>query len=654
MPTVHVIQTDFTAGQISPRLYNRVDLDSYGHGCRIMKNAFALPHGGATRRPGTYWINEVFDSDEPVRLIPFTFSRASAFVLVINAERMEIIKDGQFIETAPGSDIFYGIPVPYTSSEIDELRYAQIGATMFFAHPNHPPKVLTRISDTNWQFVDVEFSYRAISDFWYETGYVRFKIINGTTDFAPGDVIIINTNFSVDYSGVTSGGDGLVFGIEFFETPETWTLTCQFADADRQEWLVEGSASGSSAAKFKPDNYPAAVSLYEQRLYWAGTPNEPQTLFGSATGAYQDLTLGARASDGVQFTIASNTYDQILHLESTRQLVPLSYGGEFSVIGGESVGITPATVRIFSQTSHGTSIVTPIRIGQEILFCQRGSKKIRAISYSVTEDVNLAPDITILAEDITGSGLLDSTFAQDPDYMAWFTTKDGGMVSLTHLRDFGVTAWAQHDTTNGVFENVATIPEGETDVTYCCVQRIVNGIPRRYIEFLEYADEVNSDSSLIGTFPSPQAVVGGLDHLEGETVDVVADGNVHPQVVVENGQIDLDYEATSVIVGVPFITTIETLHPHLQLADGSSWGRNLSINEVSVTIQDTVGCYINGEEIFFRQFGDLLDTPVPAKSAVLRVHTQTGWGTTEGVVIEQRIPKPFTILGLVAKVTVND
>lgn len=651
MAKIHVIQPDFTAGQISPRLLSRVDLDTYGRGAKQMKNAYALPHGGATRRPGTYWIDEVYNSDEEVRLIPFVFSRAAAYVLILNDMRMEFLKDGVFIEDGPN---YYGIAMPYTEEELPEVRYAQIGATMFFAHPNHHPKVLTRYNDTNWTLLDVDFDYRAVTDYWFTTGYVRFKVIPGTVDFAIGDVITIDTGFGQTPGG-SNVGNGIIYGIEFYDTPEVWTVTCIFADADRQEWSVVGSVSGESTCTWTTGNYPAAVSLYEQRLYWAGTPNEPQTLFGSASGNYQDMTLGARANDGIQFTIASNTFDQILHLVSARQLLPFSYGGEFSVIGGESVGITPSTVRIFSQTSHGTSVVTPIRIGQEVLFTQRGNKKLRAVSYSIREDVNVAPDITILSENITESGIRDASFAQDPDYIAWFTRDDGKLLSLTHLRDFDVTAWAIHESTNGAFENLATIPEGETDVTYVVVKREINGVTRRYIEFFEYADEVHSDSSLIGHDPgNPKTTWAGLDHLEGEEVVVVADGNVHPNRTVTGGVIELDYEAEYIIVGLGYETLIETLHPHMSLPDGSSQGRNLSVDHVTLKLQDTVGCWVNNVEQWFKVFGDEFDSPIPLRTGDLAVET-AGWSSDRGtVIVEQKIPKPFTLLGMTVRVSVND
>lgn len=642
------IQTDFTSGELSPRLLARVDLEAYRHGVKTMSNAYPLPHGGARRRPGTYFIDEVYNSAQEALLIPFTFSRSAAYIIVVNGGRMEFIKDGQFITTGSPAT-HYGISCPYTEADLPEVRYAQIGATMYFAHPDYAPRVLTRSSDTSWTLAEVSFDYRAVSDYWFENAYIKFKILNGTTTFVVGD------SFSISSGGVVTPGantgNGIVYGVTFLDTAATHTLECVYADANRQEWDVLRSGV-VHAAKFKTGNYPAAVTVHEQRLYWAGTPAQPQTLFGSAIGNYTDLTLGGNPNDGVQFTIASNSYDQILHLEPTRQLIPLSYGGEFSVIGGDSLGITPSTVRISAQTFHGSSLVKPIRIGQEILFVQRGNKKVRAISYSVTEDVNLAPDITILAEHITGDGIKDSTFAQDPDYTAWFTLDDGSLISLTHLRDFNVTGWAKHSTTNGSFEWIATIPEGQTDVTYVSVKRTINGATKRYIEYIEYADDVYSDCSVIGAGVA-SATWSGLDHLEGETVTVIADGNVHPDCVVTSGQVTLDYAASDVIIGLPYTSTIEMLHPDLALANGTSQGRGVNVYEATVRIQDTVGLVIDDMEQYFRIFGGAMDSAPAPRTGDMMIKI-SGWSTNRSLKLEQRIPKPWTILGVILKVAAND
>ena len=81
MTRLSTIQTNFTAGELSPLLYARTDLAKYANGAKTLLNAIVQPHGGVTRRPGTRFVATVKDSSKPVRLAPFQFSTEQAYVL---------------------------------------------------------------------------------------------------------------------------------------------------------------------------------------------------------------------------------------------------------------------------------------------------------------------------------------------------------------------------------------------------------------------------------------------------------------------------------------------------------------------------------------------------------------------------------------------
>lgn len=650
MPRHITIQADFTAGELSPRLQARVELDSYKHGVKTLENAYCLPHGGARRRLGTKYIGTLFDSSQKAKLIPFTYSRTISYVIVINGGKIEFLKDGKFVES---EGVRVQLDSPWSETHLEDIRYAQIGSQIYLVHPTTHPRVIVTTSDTEWTISEVEFSSNAVTDYWYENRLLKFKILSGTTPFKTGDKFTVTGAKTVTWVG-TQTGNGAVYGTERLNgaAEETWTITCVYADSFKQEWKVEGATSGELTAQWYSGNYPKAISLYEQRLYFAGTNAAPQTIWGSVIGDYTNLTLGPLDNDGVQFTIASNTYDEIVHLNSARHLLPLTYGGEFSMFGGVTSGITPSSVKITGQTFHGSNYVAPFKVGNEVIFVQRGGKKVRAISYSVAEDVNVAPDITILAEHITGAGVIDASFAQSPDYCAWMVREDGVLLSLTRFNDFDQTGWGRQ-VTKGKFENVATIPTRTSDATYFVVERTINGETARFIEYFDYDEDVYSDCYLTLTAETATNVWDGLDHLEGEDVTVVADGNVHPIVTVINGSITLQYNVTKIEVGLPYITKIELLHPEIPLRDGTSQGRFLSISEAILKLQDTVGLTVNDEEIPFRNFGDPMDTQVSPFSGDKKIHTN-GWNREENLKIEQRIPKPFTLLGVVIKVTAND
>ena len=77
--------------------------------------------------------------------------------------------------------------------------------------------------------------------------------------------------------------------------------------------------------------FPAAVAFYEQRLVFAGTANQPQTLFFSQSGDFENFERGTNADDGLVYTIGSNEVNVIRYLASGRQLIVGTSGGEFVV-----------------------------------------------------------------------------------------------------------------------------------------------------------------------------------------------------------------------------------------------------------------------------------------------------------------------------------
>lgn len=654
MANFQKIETDFSWGEISPTLLSRVDLTQYHKATKTMRNAFPMVTGGCTRRPGTTYLAELYNSNQKARLIPYTYSTTISYLLIFNGGKIEFLKNGVFVKSGAYN---YQLASPYAESEIDEITYAQAGNSIFLSHPNHPPRQLQRISDTSWNLSVVSFKYEAISDYWYENYAVAFKILAGSVAFAVG----AQFTFSVVGGAITGltftgTGNGTIAQVSAsaLAPNEYWTVTCNYATSTRQTWTVTGSVSGTCVSTWRTGSYPAAVAFYDQRLWFGGSNDYPQTIWGSKIGSFYDFTMGSADSDGLSFTIASNNFDAIRHLVSARQLLPFTYAGEFSMAGGIAGSITPSAVKIQPQTFHGSSTVKPIRIAQEIVFVQRDNKKLRAISYSVTEDANVAPDITLFADHITGTGIKDMAFAQDPNFLAWAVTLDGDLVSLTLARDYETIGWSKH-TTEGTFENVAVIQNGTIDDAYFVVRRTINGVQKRFLERLDY-NNVWSDASLKATLGVgvKASTFTGLDHLEGKTIDVVADGAVHPPVTVTGGSITLQYAVNSITVGLNYDTLIELLHPEFG-GDTSSTvqGRKLSIYEAIFRFKDTVNCKVNGYQVPFRRNSDGLDSVIAPFTGDKKVGV-IGWRNPNNLKIEQVTPMPFTLLGVVLKAAVNE
>ncbi|MES2973271.1 MAG: hypothetical protein V4757_06665 [Pseudomonadota bacterium] len=659
MAILDSFQTSFEYGELSERLISRIDLPAYRKGLKTQENSYTYLHGGATKRRGTLFLGEVRDSSEAGRLIPYTYDPQTVFMLVLNGGKIEFLKNGGFVESSPG--VRYALTIPYSEAELPEVKYTQPGNTMFFVHPAHPPKQLARITDTNWTLTDIPLIYNAVSDVTFANAFVTFKIINGATPFVVGQSFQITTTAGAisAITGPTAGaGDGQIAAVASMSgstTSETWTITCTFASAARQEWSVVGSVSGAAKAYWKSGNYPQSIAVFEQRLFFGGSPQFPQHIWGSAAGDFLNLTVGNRESDAVIVQIAGNDYNSITHMVGARQLQPLTSSTEFSFSGPNTSAISGIAANIIKDhTKHGSNHVRPLRIGRETVFLQRDGKKARAISYSVTEDANVAPDITIFAEHLSRAGTFkDMAFAASPDYIAWVVRSDGQLLSLTLAREFETTAWARH-VTDGSFESVATVPGDGVDDVYVIVQREVNGDTKRYVEVFDYTDTdiCYSDCSTVYD-GAPATVITGLSYLIGKAVTAIADGVVHPDMTVsDTGTIELQQAASYVIIGLPFTTTIEMLNPEFGDATASSQGKKISVTDIIVRFQDTVTAQINDHDIPFRTNTGGLDSVIEPFTGDKSVKS-LGWRSPNNIKITSSAPTPLTVLGVIVRAAVN-
>jgi hypothetical protein len=148
--------TNFTSGEISPKLEGRFDLAKYFNGARLLLNTKIHPQGGATRRPGTYFEGEVKTSSKATRLIPFEFSTTQAYIIEVGDLYFRFFYQGGGQVINGGSP--YEIVTPYLEAELFELKFVQSADTMFIVHPNHAPRALTRTAHTSWTLTVMEFT----------------------------------------------------------------------------------------------------------------------------------------------------------------------------------------------------------------------------------------------------------------------------------------------------------------------------------------------------------------------------------------------------------------------------------------------------------------------------------------------------------------
>ena len=140
MPTLPYIQSNFTSGEWSPRLYGRSDLDKYKAACSTLKNFVVFPHGGATRRMGIHDIAAAKTTE--VRLIPFQYNRDEAYVIELSDLVLRLYRNGAQIESSPG--VPYELAHTYTEAELWEINFTQSADLLYLVHKDHAPAKIAR------------------------------------------------------------------------------------------------------------------------------------------------------------------------------------------------------------------------------------------------------------------------------------------------------------------------------------------------------------------------------------------------------------------------------------------------------------------------------------------------------------------------------
>jgi len=507
MARVHPFQTNFTSGEISPKLFGQVDFKKYNNAVETMENMTVFPQGGTTRRYGSRFVCEVKNSANATRLIPFEFNIEQSYILEFGNLYIRFYKDnGQITEATKtvtaitkanpavvtvsshgysnGDHIWlndvggmtevnarrytianvttntfelsgvnstnyttytsggtaakvYEITTEYTSSQLAEIQFAQSADVMYLVHPLHEPTKLTRTGHTNWSITDVDFEKGPYLD----ENTTSTTLTTSATTVGAGRTLTASADLfaSTDVGRLVKvkGGHGKITGFTSATVVTYEIFTAVGTGSATKEWQL-GAYSNTTG-------FPRAVCFFEQRLLYGGSTSFPQTIWASQSGLIDNFDEGdADAADAFIYTIAANKVNTIRWLAPSKDLIVGTAGSEYKVARPTGEPLKPDNVNIAQQTTYGVYPARPIQIGNVILFIQRQQKKIREFYYKFEDDAYSAPDMTILSEHITGNGITEVDFAQEPDSIYWAIREDGVFLGMTYQREENVVAWHRH------------------------------------------------------------------------------------------------------------------------------------------------------------------------------------------------------------------
>ena len=330
--------SSFTAGEISPRLEGRVNLEKYREGLADLTNMVVHPHGGVARRPGTEFLGEVKSSANYTRLIPFQFKTSDTYILEFGNEYMRVYRNGlQVLTDAPKTitAITKANPGVITSNSHgfangDEIYIIGVGG-------------MTQLNGRNFRVANVTTNTFTLTDLFgnaidttnfttFTSGGTADKIYEITTPYTTANLPALNFAQSADVMYLVH------------PTYDIRTLS----RTDHNAWtLATATITGSPTPSLSgSNNRPSVVTFFEQRLVFAGTNNNPQTIWFSKSADYLNFTVGTLADDALIYTIASSQVNAIRFLSATRVLMIGTSGGEYVLTTTNDGPVTPTTTQI--------------------------------------------------------------------------------------------------------------------------------------------------------------------------------------------------------------------------------------------------------------------------------------------------------------------
>lgn len=562
------------AGELNPLTRGRSDTPRYHQGLELGRNAIPLVTGGVTRRGGFRFAARAASS--ACRLIPLRINIGLAlqgYVQEFSPSKIRYYTNGTQIksgatpvETATG----------YTAQQISELKYEQNENILYMVHTAHPPRTLSRATDTSWTLADMAFASQPSVDKW-------------------------------------------------------------------------------SAA----NGYPGAISFFEQRLVLAGSTAYPTSIWGSMSGNFLTFAIGTMDNEPYEFTPAAAS-TRINQMSAGDAVNIFTFDKELTMSAGtNSSALTPSNVQFKTRTNKGSHPnMRPVSVGGDLFFSSLSGQRFRLFSYRFDKDRYVAPDFGVFGGHliIEGGGIAEAAYASEPHSCIWAVTNNGHLLSFVYDPDQEIYAWTRHYTDETTFyRSVCVIPDATgQDQVWIAVDRVINGVTVTCIEYLD--NTLNTDSAITATDANGKDTWTGLDHLEGQAVDVVADGVVLPETVVTGGQIVTPYPVKSIEVGLHYRTTIKDLPIDIANPGTTMQGTAQAVKKIMVRLYESMGCNINGEEIPFRQFGQgVLGTSLSPFSGIKEVQG-LGWSKDPSgsqVTIIQDKPLPMTVLSIIKEVEVN-
>lgn len=658
-------------GELDPLLLGRIDIQAYYNGLRKATNVLTIPQGGVKRRPGQEFLGQAFGDG---RLENFSFSTEQNYLLVFTDLRMQIYKDGVLQTNINGSGNDW-LDTPWTSEQLKEFDFIQSADTAIITHPNIAPQSITRMSDTEWNVSGLplsnipQFDFNDISSpittpeiqtitFTDANEGDRYKIaLNGLLS----EEIVFGGDDSTNQEAIrdavqnlsNTGNTGVT--VATIASLVSYQITLSGDSANDWELLTvtpvltkvttfSGATVRDQVGSSRKEDvwslirgWPVTCVFHEGRLYFGGSKSRPSTIWGSNVNDFFNFDEGrGRDDELIDVTLDTDQVNAIRGIFSNRSLQIFTSGAEFYV---KESPITPSNVSVIPQTNLGSRRVRPVSIDGVTLFAQRTGKVINqfvfldAIKANQTAAVSsLAPHLINKPVKLVASRGTEET---DANYV-YILNEDGSLTVFNTLVSEDIQAFTSWS--SGNIKSIAVV----SDTLYLLVERVVNSSTVYYVEV---ESMTNLTDSSIRSNVGGSDTLTGLSHLEGEEVDVKADGAYQGKFTVTGGEVTITRNADVIEAGLTYAPFIKTMPLNIGLQNGPNAASKKKILRSAIQLFESNGIIVNGQRLADKTIGvNQFDAPQP-QTGFKRI-TLLGWSLEADIEITQETPFPMTILSI--------
>ncbi|WP_135079833.1 hypothetical protein [Terasakiella sp. SH-1] len=637
MARTRIAKNSFSGGEISPYLVGRGDLKAYENGMGVMRNLIIYPTGGLRRRAGLRHIDTALG---PSRLVAFEFNIEQVYLLVFSDLKMRVYRNGVM-------DV--EIDTPWSEAQLPLLIWTQSADTLLVVHPDVSPRKITRTSHTDWSISEWSFfeddetgrRYQPYYKFSEDEVTLQASALTGTVTLTASADVFVNDHV----------GTRMRLAKKEVEVTAITSPTQATAEVKEKDGLVDTKATKDwEEQTFSAvHGWPVSVVFHQDRLVIGGTRDLPNRLWMSKSSDLFNFDLGEGLDDeSIEFAILSDQVNAIRSLFSSRHLQIFTSGAEWMVSGDP---LTPETIQLKRQTRVGAPVdryIPPRNVDGATLFVSRDGQDLREFMFADVEQAYQSNDLAMLCKHLMNEPL-------DQDYdsyrrLFYMVMGDGTMGALSVYRAEKISAWSLLET-QGAFKNICVVGQD----AYVLVER--NG--QTFIEIFD--DRLSTDGGLYGEDSDGSLVWSGLDHLEGLSVKIVADGAVVSDQNISGGQILLKREVNSLEAGLSYTHVLEPLPPSPQATGHAAQGGRVRLVSLTFRLKDTQAFKLDvgrgAKDVPFKRFGPagVLDSAPQKFTGDLTVRA-LGWrknGTESLWRIEQDTPLPFSVMSVIEELTAN-